>query len=576
MKVELSLHAAGLKDVNFGPKVKCDPYAVVTKISTSTSDKPQVLGKTEVIENTRSPEWIKVFILDYELGQPLKLVVSIYHESKSMGSCVLDVGEILGARGQTKAKRIKQGGSLVAHCRPSVGTGLFRFQLQATDLKNTEGFMRKSDPFLELARQINSAGGSTWDNVYRSKVIKDSLDPVWESDVMALSTLCGGNQDLPIRVSVFDFESSGKHVLMGRVETSVKGLVDAAGGSTCGKMPLTLKGEATGQLLVTRAVVSGAAVAATAAKTEEKAAPVEEQMAKVTVKDEPEVALAPAKPSFLDYIAGGCELNVVVGIDFTGSNGDPRQPGTLHHFDRNSMNPYEKAIEAIVSILAKYDSDQKFPVLGFGAKYDGVARHAFQVGPEEESHGVEGVLKSYESVFKTGLILSGPTVFTEVMQVAAARAKSSLEAAQSKGGMAYTVLLIISDGAVSDVSATAECLKQISDSPLSVVIVGVGEADFSAMQFLDDIPDVKRDMAQFVAMNKYPHKNDLTSATLKEIPDQLTGYFESHGIAPKPPLTRSESSMSVAEADEEEIDLSLDFKDEEIVISGGGFDTSSW
>jgi len=570
MKVELSLHATGLKDVAFGPKVKADPFAVVTKLSSTSADKPVVLGKTEVIENTVNPEWVKVFVVEYELGEPTKLVVSIYHgkeSSKSMGSAVFDLGDILGARGQTKAKRLKQGGTLFAHCRPSVGQGLLRFQLGATKLQNTEGFMRKSDPFFELQRKISAAGGSTWDNVYRSKTVKDNLEPTWDPDVMELSVLCGGNLDLPIKIVVLDYESSGKHVLMGQVETSVHGLV------TADSLPLANKEGETGQLVIKRAETSGLAAPAPAAVNN-----VTQQMAKVTVQDEPDVAVAPAKPGFLDYIAGGCEINVVVAIDFTGSNGDPRQPGTLHHFDRNSMNAYEKAISANLEILAKYDHDQKFPVYGFGAKYNGVVRHAFQVGPEAESRGVEGVLKSYEHVFTTGLIMSSPTTFTEVMQVAAARATSSLEAAQKNGGLAYTVLLIISDGAVSDVSATAEVLKQVSDTPMSIVIVGVGDADFSDMNFLDDLPGIKRDMAQFVQFNKYPAKKDLTSATLKEIPDQLVGYFQGHGIQPKPALTRSDSKVEIDDADEEEIDLSLNFVEEEIVIAAGGFDTrgSTW
>ena len=39
-----------------------------------------------------------------------------------------------------------------------------------------------------------------------------------------------------------------------------------------------------------------------------------------------------------------------------------------------SMNGYEKAITAVGGILSKYDTDQQFPVWGFGAKYDGIVR----------------------------------------------------------------------------------------------------------------------------------------------------------------------------------------------------------
>jgi Copine len=78
-----------------------------------------------------------------------------------------------------------------------------------------------------------------------------------------------------------------------------------------------------------------------------------------------------------------------------------------------------------VNILAKYDSDKQFPVLGFGAKYGNVVRHCFQCGPTAEANGVQGVLDAYHAVFKSGLIMSGPTVFTEVIATAAARAISA-------------------------------------------------------------------------------------------------------------------------------------------------------
>ena len=76
------------------------------------------------------------------------------------------------------------------------------------------------------------------------------------------------------------------------------------------------------------------------------------------------------RPEFVDYLSGGCQMSLAVAIDFTASNGDPRQPGTPHYFhppESKEWNDYEKAIFAVGSILAKYDSDQRFPVWGFGA-----------------------------------------------------------------------------------------------------------------------------------------------------------------------------------------------------------------
>ena len=262
-----------------------------------------------------------------------------------------------------------------------------------------------------------------------------------------------------------------------------------------------------------------------------------------------------------------------MAIDFTGSNGDPRKPGTLHHISRDgrSLNGYEKAITAVGGILSKYDTDQQFPVWGFGAKYDGVVRHCFQVGRTKEVHGVNGILEAYRSVFRTALIMSGPTVFTEVIELAAAQAISRHQLKP----LSYTILLLLTDGAVSDVEATKRTLRSIADAPLSIVIVGIGNADFSAMQFLDDFETrngFNRDIVQFVEFRNHEHdKMALTRATLDEIPDQLVNFFLARGIMPRPDANFSSSNIVVDDVNdnEEEIDLSMDYNsDGEIVLNG--------
>jgi hypothetical protein len=113
----------------------CDPFAVVTRIATEAGKKPHVIGKTEVMPNTQSPTWAKTFSFDYELGSPCRLAVSVYHktsggESSSMGAAIFDVGKVLGARGSTKAKKLKGGGTLYVHARKASGAGTFRFKFR--------------------------------------------------------------------------------------------------------------------------------------------------------------------------------------------------------------------------------------------------------------------------------------------------------------------------------------------------------------------------------------------------------------------------------------------------------------
>lgn len=82
-------------------------------------------------------------------------------------------------------------------------------------------------------------------------------------------------------------------------------------------------------------------------------------------------------PSFLDYLAGGIPLNLVVAIDFTQSNGDPRHPQSLHYKNPSGENDYTRAIRSVGNILQCYDTDKKFPVYGFGGKVNGQVSHCF-------------------------------------------------------------------------------------------------------------------------------------------------------------------------------------------------------
>lgn len=463
MKVKLSLSARRLPNVAGLGKGTSDPFCVVTKLAEGASQ-PVVLGKTEVIKNSLSPDWTKVFVFDYELGHPVHIAISVYDEvrkgtNKAMGSAKFELGGILGAKGNVKAKKMKGGGTIFAHVEKYSGSGTLRLALQGIKLKNTEGMFGKSDPFYEVKRKVTGPSGDVWDVIYRSQHISNDLNPQWADSTIDLAALCGGNLDQHIQISVYDHEKSGKHVLMGEIETSVRALVAA---KDSGPLTLRRKGKDKGKLAINRADLIGmedlstqvAGMSLTGGASAPPLpmpvpvpvpAPASSTGAYVPGSAPAYVPGAPASappaasgsPTFVDYISGGCQLNLCVAVDFTGSNGDPRKPGTLHYIHPDgSLNDYEKAIQAIGRILAKYDYDQKVPVLGFGAKYGGIVRHCFQAGATAEVDGVDGIIQAYRSVFRTGLIMSGPTLFTEVMQTAAAHAVSSQEEAKRNGKQA--------------------------------------------------------------------------------------------------------------------------------------------
>lgn len=126
-----------------------------------------------------------------------------------------------------------------------------------------------------------------------------------------------------------------------------------------------------------------------------------------------------------DFIDKGGQLDFSVAIDFTSSNGNPLQPGTLHFQSDEALNDYEETITAIGNAVGKYNASSEYCVWGFGAKFgDGVVRHLFQCGQNQTVKGVQGVLDAYRSVFRSGgIYMSGPTVFVKAIQAAAVRAR---------------------------------------------------------------------------------------------------------------------------------------------------------
>ena len=54
-------------------------------------------------------------------------------------------------------------------------------------------------------------------------------------------------------------------------------------------------------------------------------------------------------------------------------------------------------------------------------------------------------------------------------------------------------MLILTDGDIHDIDKTTNLIVELSNYPVSIVIVGVGEDSFTKMEFLDSDDKVLRD-----------------------------------------------------------------------------------
>jgi len=142
------------------------------------------------------------------------------------------------------------------------------------------------------------------------------------------------------------------------------------------------------------------------------------------------------------------------------------------------------------------------------------------------------VLEAYKNAINN-VDLHGPTYFNKVIETVNDMAEG-LEVSQMN--QKYLILLIITDGIINDMDETIDQIVRGSSLPVSIIIVGVGNADFSSMDVLDadDEPLYSKrfkkymasDIVQFVPFSEF--KNDprlLAKETLEEVPRQFLDFM---------------------------------------------------
>ncbi|XP_067324060.1 copine-5 isoform X2 [Anolis sagrei] len=544
-KVEVTVSCRNLLDKDTFSK--SDPLCVLYTQGIETKQWRE-FGRTEVIDNTLNPDFLRKFILDYFFEEKQNLRFDLYDvDSKSpdlskhdfLGQTFCTLGEIVGSPGSRLEKPLMMG-AFTLHSKtgkpmPSVSNGGIpgkkcgTIVLSAEELGNCrdvatmqfcankldkKDFFGKSDPFMVFYRS-NEDG--TFTICHKTEVVKNTLNPVWQSFAIPVRALCNGDYDRTIKVEVYDWDRDGSHDFIGEFTTSYRELARGQSQFNVYEVMNPKK------KMKKKKYINSGTVTLLSFATE-------------------------SEHTFLDYIKGGTQINFTVAIDFTASNGNPSQSTSLHYMNPYQLNAYAMALKAVGEIIQDYDSDKMFPALGFGAKIppDGHVSHEFPLnGNIDNPHcsGIEGILEAYHQSLKT-VQLYGPTNFAPVVNHVARYA------AAVQDGSQYFVLLIITDGVISDMAQTKEAIVNAAKLPMSIIIVGVGQAEFDAMVELDgDAIRIssrgkiaERDIVQFVPFRDYIDRTGnhvlsmarLAKDVLAEIPDQFISYMKGRGIKPNP------------------------------------------
>lgn len=551
------------------------------------------VGCTEVQSNTLDPVFVEKQTLNYYFEQAQPCLVRVYDlrsgdddvlqpsDKSLIGYAAFTLAELVSAPAKRLAKRLENAlkparlnGLVLVHGEEPVNVGCrVAFQIRASALETSGSLLgsAKPDPYCVVSKAATvdsaaaparsslavpggAAGGEPkrrsrsplgtlskafqarrerrtrgtlagatsrpyainrddWTPVLCTEVAKKARDVDFARVSISLQELCNADDDRPLLFEVYDHHANSKPDLIGACRTTFASI---------------RRGERLFQLVNDAAMVKAQAKK----KTYANSGMLELLGYELT-----------REPSFMEYIVGGCELALVVGIDFTASNGPPSHPQSLHRLAGRAHNEYEQAIAAVGDVLAPYDTDALVPAFGFGAELDGELSHCFPLRADHNAcHGVAGVLEAYRDALERAT-LSGPTVFSEIIRAATAAANAEVAAKKQS----YTVLLLLTDGVLEDdLEPTLEAIVQASAAPLSIIIVGVGRADFGDMDRLDSDDQLLvgprsgrkavRDAVQFVPFRQF--KDDpplLAREVLYELPRQFIEYSRLAKWHPQPP-----------------------------------------
>ncbi|KAI9184137.1 hypothetical protein H9P43_003190 [Blastocladiella emersonii ATCC 22665] len=544
MLIQVDLFFACKDLVGNGLGYKCNPVILLYLVP--QEGVPVLLGRTERIEASTHPMFTTPIMVDYSfestqllrvvvLDAPSEATVDGYTLQHVLGEKDFAFGEMLRAdSGIFTVKPAKQGravGQVAITPVPRINSESLHLTLAGEKLDKKD-FFGSSDPYFVVYRLLDNGEKH---EVYRSETIMNNINPTWDPVKLPLSHLVNVSDpkhlERSICITVFDWDRDTEDDIIGSTTVRLAALVSGAAFSLINHKKLhKSRYENSGKLYVRRAD---------------------------TVRDY----------SFTDYLRGGAEISVDVAIDFSSHNGGGGGAASPHELDPSgAFNDYERALDAVLTVLQPYDADQHIPVYGFGATMPGFALDRsddFHASGDASSPYVTGkpeVLAAYRHAAK----LASPLPTAHLAPIIS-KFSYTLETTRASSPLAYHILLILTQGAVADVDAIAAAVRHTAAAnlPLSVVVVGVGNGEFADLQRLDatlvprevepvaadkkksknkeDKADgdnaaaVARDIFHFVRFNEFAGRDRselLTRELLRQIPSQVVDYFQRAGVVP--------------------------------------------
>mmetsp|Transcript_25390 Transcript_25390/g.62489 ORF Transcript_25390/g.62489 Transcript_25390/m.62489 type:complete len:708 (-) Transcript_25390:824-2947(-) len=518
------------------------------------------IGRTEIARATVNPTFKHTFRLEYIFHQEQTYVVRLYDEDLKyatdlkehdyLGGCIFTLGQLMGAKGCSVAKKLlRENALMVVTGNETMETcEVLEFRLSAQDLVKERSLYEqrvvdRCNPYFRVEK-LNKDDQS-WEVIWKSEAVKRNTSPTWKEARLPLQMICNGDLHNPVKLTIWDYDKDYRLIdYIGFVESTVSELLDKANEKT------KVRDEAKGKI---EEIESKRIPVFTVSKEKKRLFGFRGTKLKSVGILKILKAQKSTIPSMLKYMSGGCSLDLMIGIDCTIANEERGSDKSLHYTTSQWLNDYQAGIQKLGSIVENFARGRNSSMWGMGARINGKA-HDLHMFDDKLITGKD-LLQSYDrnignnENFKQGQAMRLKPLIEEATYLTIRNCRSR---------QCYTILTVFTAGNIIDLQDTIGLLcRAAEDAPISLVIIGVGNRDFSDIEklcrtdFKATLRDARgipiaRDIISFVSFKQYGgNAAEVILQALKVIPEQLVTYFTTNGIKPLPPVPAPDYSVLI-------------------------------
>ena len=209
-------------------------------------------------------------------------------------------------------------------------------------------------------------------------------------------------------------------------------------------------------------------------------------------------------------------------IDFSLSNGEKDSKKCLHYLseDEDEQNEYEEILSAYFQENIFYNPSNIYLMYGFGGEKNG--NEIFEFNSHSDINK-DNFIEEYRNNISE-VTFKEKRLFSNILKKYIEKGKNY------ENNNKFDIIFILTSDFCSDEEETKKTLFELENTPVFIIIIGMGNKNFNEFQeFIDNINSNLKSRKKLIQLEKYKNNrynlNQLVENSLKNIPNEIINYF---------------------------------------------------